>query len=702
MRGGWIIGLDIGGTFTDSVMTHPRTSRMVRFKCLSTPDDPSRGALTGVAGVIAEAGVEPRDISVVLHATTLVSNALIERRGARTALVATRGFADVLKIGREKKYDIYDLQLEKPMPLVAEELALEVAERTGPGGEIIQPLDESSVAEVADALRRSGAEAVGICLLHSYMNPAHERRVRALIEQHLPDVSVCVSSDVLPEIREFERASTTVANAFVQPLIATYLRRLSAGLAAAGLDCALFIMLSEGGMAAPEIVRRLPVRICESGPAAGAVTAASIGRRREVPRILSFDMGGTTAKSCLVHAGKPDISMDFEVARAYRLKKGSGLPLRIPVVDLIEIGAGGGSIVRVDRLGLINVGPDSSGAAPGPACYGLGGQHPTVTDADLVLGYLDPGSFLGGRMRLDASAARSAIERHVARPLGLSVEEAALSIHEIVNESMANASRLQAVERGHDPAGYTLVAFGGAGPVHAWGVARRLRLRSIIVPPSAGLGSAVGLLLAPRTYRTSRTHIGILETIEWKRVGQIFAELTAEASAVLREAGIPARRIRYLRSVDMRYHGQRKELTIAVPTGPIMSREAKLLRAAFETAYGRVYHRTHPGHPIETLAWRLAAIAPAVHRPRTTRAGAGGGKAPAIKAGRRRPMLFTESAGLRMCDVFSRADIPPGTRLRGPAVIEEAESTAVIGPGGSAHVDRDANLIIDVALGSRS
>src|SRR5262245_5798766 len=501
MSEGWIVGLDIGGTFTDAVMTHPATRGMVRFKCLTTPDDPSRGALRGIEGVMAEAGVRPQDIAIVLHATTLVSNALIERKGARTALLATRGFGDVLKIGREKKHDIYDLQLEKPEPLVPDGLCFDIAERMGPDGQVVEPLDEKSVLEAALALRECHTEAVAVCLLHSYMNASHERQVRTLLQKHLPGISICLSSEVLPEIREFERASTTTANAYVQPLIATYLQRLMGGLTAAGVNARLFIMLSEGGMAAPDVVRRFAVRICESGPAAGAVIAASIGRQRKLPRILSFDMGGTTAKSSLIHSGAPEITMDFEVARMYRLKKGSGLPLRIPVVDLIEIGAGGGSIVRVDGLGLITVGPDSAGADPGPACYGRGGTLPTVTDADLVLGYLAPDSFLGGRMRLNINAAYEAIDVHVGKRLGIPVAEAALRIHDIVNENMANASRIQAVERGHDPTGYSLVAFGGAGPVHAWGVATRLRLGTVIVPPSAGLGSAIGLLLAPRVSR---------------------------------------------------------------------------------------------------------------------------------------------------------------------------------------------------------
>jgi N-methylhydantoinase A len=550
------------------------------------------------------------------------------------------------------------------------------------------------MAETGLALRESRAEAVAVCLLHSYMNAAHERQVRTLLQKHLPGISICLSSEVLPEIREFERASTTAANAFVQPLIATYLQRLVDGLTAAGVNAGLFIMLSEGGLAAPDIVRRFPVRICESGPAAGAVTAASISHQRKLPRILSFDMGGTTAKSSLIHVGAPDITMDFEVARMYRLKKGSGLPLRIPVVDLIEIGAGGGSIVRVDGLGLITVGPDSAGADPGSACYGRGGTLPTVTDADLILGYLAPESFLGGRMRLDVAAAHKAVDVHVGRRLGITVSEAALRIHDIVNENMANASRIQAVERGHDPAGYSLVAFGGAGPVHAWGVARRLQLGTVIVPPSAGLGSAVGLLLAPRTYRIARTHIGTLDELDWAKIEDLFAEITAEAEAVLRDAGVSADRIRYSRSVDMRYRGQRKELTINVPNSELTTNGGRTLRAAFERAYAGVYHRTHAGHPVEALAWRLAATGPAIQRP--VKASRLNGGTRTSNPRQRRPMLFPGAAEIRAYPVFSRYDLTSGMTIRGPAVIEESESTTVIGPRGSAAVDGYLNLVIEL------
>jgi N-methylhydantoinase A len=694
MTRGGIIGLDIGGTFTDVVLLHPRTRELTRFKCLTTPGEPARGALEGVDGVLAEAGVGAQDISVLLHATTLVSNALIERKGASTALVSTKGMRDVLHIGREKKFDIYDLQIERPVPLVPRALSMEINERLGADGRVIEALDEQSVIEVADAIRTAGAGAVAVCLLHSYMNPGHELRVRELLRERLGEIPISLSCEVLPELREYERASTTAANAFVQPVITEYLKRFVGGLKQRGMDCSFFVMLSEGGLAAPEVAQRFAVRICESGPAAGAVTAANVAQRSKMNRVLSFDMGGTTAKTALIHSGRPEITMDFEVARTYRFKKGSGLPVRVPVIDLIEIGAGGGSIVRVDELGLVRIGPDSVGADPGPACYGLGGTQATVTDADLVLGYLAPDSFLGGRMRLDLEAARAAVERAVAIPLGLSVHNAALRIHDIVNENMASASRVQAVERGHDPAGYSLVAFGGAGPVHAYGVASRLRLGTVVIPPSAGLGSAIGLLLAPRTFRLSRTFIGTLDQLDWNRVEALFAEMKAEARYALRSAGVADADMTILRKADLRYRGQRKELTVDLLHTSLVRGGARAIRSSFERVYDQIYHRIHAKHPVEALAWRLVAGGPPV-----------GGSARAPVRFRRtkragptasRPMLFDGWSHHRDCLVYSRYRLVPGDTLKGPAVIEEAESTTVIGPGAKAAVDGYGNIVVSL------
>jgi N-methylhydantoinase A len=691
----WVVGLDIGGTFTDVMMIDTASRKSVRYKALTTPADPSIGALDALQGALREGEAAPADVAVLLHATTLVSNALIERKGAHTALVTTRGFKDVMEIGREKKFDIYDLLLDKPAPLVALDCRFEASERMGADGSVLEPLTDEAAEAVVAAVKACGAQAIAVCLLHSYMNPAHERALRERIRAAVPGASVCISSDILPEMREFERASTAVANAYVQPLTSGYIERFATGLRQAGLSCPLFIMLSEGAIAAPEVVKKMPIRMCESGPAAGAVTSAAVAQQLDEARILSFDMGGTTAKTCVVHDGKPSVTTEFEVARIYRFKKGSGLPLRMPVVDLIEIGAGGGSLVDVDGLGLLKVGPESAAADPGPACYGRGGECATVTDADLVLGYLGADSFLGGRMRLDAGAAKKALADHVARPLHLSVEQAALGVYEVVNENMANASRVQAVERGHDPSGHVLVAFGGAGPVHAWGVAQKLGVRKIVVPPSPGVGSAYGLLLAPRALQLARTYIGTLDSLDWARVQKAFDEMVQEAMDALLQADVGRSAVRFTRRADMRYLGQRKEITVELEGERL---DPARLGEAFERLYESIYHRRHEGHPVEVLCWRLEATGPQtmhlpsrVHKSRSTK----------VKPRSKRPMLFAGWSRHRLCPVYNRYNLPPGAVLKGPAVVEEDEASTVVGPGGTLSVDGFGNLVIAVpAAGS--
>ena len=691
---GWIVGLDIGGTFTDVYMLEPDSGRTARFKSLTTTDDPARGAVEAMMAALDEADASPGQIGVVLHATTLVANALIERRGASTALVTTRGFEDLLNIAREKKYDIYDIFLEKPPPLAPRERCFGVGERIAADGSVIEPVDADSMDGIVADIVASGAEAVAVCLLHSYVNPEHEQRVAAVLRDRLPGIAVTISSELLPEMREYERATSTTANAFVLPMIDGYLARLAEQLHDREIDAPLFIMLSSGGISTSEVVRRFPVRICESGPAAGAVTAASIGHLVGEPKVLSFDMGGTTAKACLIHDYAPQVTTEFEVARMYRFKKGSGLPLHIPVVDLIEIGAGGGSIAHVDQLDLLKIGPDSAGSDPGPVCYGRGGEQPTVTDADLILGYLGAGSFLGGRMTLDPGRARRAIDKKVARPLGLSIGEAALGMHAIVNENMANAARIHTVERGHDPAAYTLVAFGGAGPVHAYGVARRLGIKRIIVPQSAGVGSALGLHLAPRSYHLARTVIGTLQGLDWSAVERAYAEMTREAVDVLKDAGVKRRDISFIRIADMRYAGQRKELAVALPTGRLSTRKAAAIRRAFEDSYERVYRRIHDGHDVETLTWRLVAEGPPIVNAAELHHALQNDSRRALTG--RRPMLFEGWSKARDCAVYDRRLLAPGRRVRGPAAIEETESTIIVGPDAQAVVDDYGNIVIEL------
>ena len=685
----WIAGLDIGGTFTDVYMVEPATARVHRFKSLTTPEDPARGAIDAMRKACREAGAAIDNLAMVMHATTLVSNALIERKGTKTALVATRGFADLLEIAREKKYDIYDLGLEKAAPLVARGEYYELAERIAADGSVVEPLDEAAASALVEAIARSGARAVAVCLLHSYANPQHERRFGELLAARLPAVALSLSSDLLPEMREYERATSTTANAYVLPLVGQYLARLEDG-----LSTRLFVMLSSGGITTPDIARKFPVRLCESGPAAGAVMAGETGRALAIPRILSFDMGGTTAKTCLIENGSPIVTTEFEVARHRRFKKGSGLPLRMPVVDMIEIGAGGGSIARVDDLGLLKVGPESAGADPGPACYGRGGILPTVTDADLVLGYLASDAFLGGTMALDGDRAHSAIRDHVAGPLGLSVQEAALGIHAVVDETMANAARIHIAERGLDPARHVLVAFGGAGPVHAEGVARRLGIGSFVVPGSAGVGSALGLLLAPRAYRLSRTLIGTIDAIDWAAVERAFEDMAEDATAVLERAGVAAPEIAFTRIAEMRYLGQRKELAVRLPGGKLGAGEAGAIRRAFEAEYERIYRRIHAGHKVETRTLRLVAEgAPIVGSVAVPPAGA------AELPARLRTVWLEGSDTPCPARVYRRDRVPAGTRIQGPAIIEESYTTVVVGRDSVATLDGSGNLVVELGGG---
>ena len=588
------------------------------------------------------------------------------------------------------------MQIEKPAPLVPSALRMEVTERVAADGSIVTPLDEEAVLVAAGALRAAGVEAVAVCLLHSYLAPEHERRIGALLGSELPDVTISLSSDVLPEMREYERTSTTTANAFVQPVVARYLDRFVEGLRAAGLKAGLFIMLSEGGLTAPEIARRYPVRICESGPAAGAVTAACVARQTGRPKVLSFDMGGTTAKTALIHEGVPEITTDFEVARTHRFKRGSGLPLRVPVVHLIEIGAGGGSIVRVDDLGLLKVGPDSVGAEPGPACYGRGGRLPTVTDADLVLGYLGEGSFLGGRMRIDRAAARARSRRRSPNRSAWSVEQAALGIHAVVTRRwpMRRVFKRSRAGRTRRPTPWSPsaapdrsmdgVSRSGCGSGPCWW------------PPSAGLGSALGLVLAPRAFRVARTRIGDISGFDFDSIEAIFTEMTRETDIALAAADVDASLVRRVRSADLRYRGQRKELTVDLPAislgaGP------RILTYGIREAYRRIYHRIHENHPIEALSWRLAAEGPSIWQlPERAARERGSNPRP---VGQSRPMLFDGWAEPLPCAVHARAELRRNVVYEGPLVVEEAESTTLVGPNSLLIVDRFDNLVVSLEAG---
>ncbi|MCI0547107.1 MAG: hydantoinase/oxoprolinase family protein [Candidatus Rokubacteria bacterium] len=685
----WQLAVDIGGTFTDVVLLDAAGATTVVEKVLTTPKEPAAGVMDGVRRALARAGITARDVRYAIHGTTLVTNALIERTGAPTALVATAGHEDALEIGRETRYDAYDLALEKPEPLVPPERRFGLAARIGADGGERVPLDPAAIEALAERLRASGVEAVAVCLLHAYRNPAHEIAVAARLRERAPALRVSLSSVVSGEIREYERTSTTVANAYVLSAVEAYLRSLAALLHADGFAGQLLLMLSSGGTCTVETACEVPIRLVESGPAGGAAAAAHHARAAGVPRVLAFDMGGTTAKICLIDDGEPQITREFEVARVWRFKRGSGLPLLVPVVEMIEIGAGGGSIAHVDRMGLPKVGPESAGSEPGPAAYGRGGERPTVTDANLVLGYLDASYFLGGTMPLDVRAAEGAIRRHVAEPLGLSLTDAAWGIHAIVTENMANAALMHAVERGKEIGDYDLYAFGGAAPMHAGALAERLGARTVVIPPGAGVRSCFGFLASPLAFEVARSRGVWLEAADLDEIAAMLDGLEAEARAPLALAGVRAPEVLVRRFAEMRYRGQGYEIEVPVPAGrPDPAWRARLI-GAFEDVYRTYYRHVPSGLPMEAVTWRVRAQSPApsLPPPRAPRAGR-----PAPKA--ERPIWLPAENCFRVVPVWDRYALPPGFATAGPAVIEEAESTTIVGPGFDAAVDAGLNLLL--------
>ena len=672
MEQGARLGVDIGGTFTDVALE--LGEKRWSAKILTTPEAPERAVIDVIRQVLDEAGLRPADLSIIIHGTTLATNAIIERKGAKTALLTTEGFRDTIEIRHENRFEQYDVNIDLPPPLVPRRLRFPVKERIDARGRVLVPLDEAGVSSLAGRLAVLGIEAVAIGFLHSFTNPAHERRAGEILAERLPDVAITLSSEVSPEMREYERFSTACANAYVQPLIGRYLANLEGLLQAEGFVCPLFLMLSGGGLTLAETAIRFPVRLVESGPAGGAIFAAEIARQCRLDKVLSYDMGGTTAKICLIDDLKPQTNRAFEVARIYRFKKGSGLPLRIPVIEMVEIGAGGGSIARVDRLRRITVGPDSAGADPGPACYGRGGAAPTVTDADLLLGRIDPAGFSGGRMALDRSAAEEAMQREVAEPLGLAVELAALGVSEIVDENMANAARVHAIESGKDARGRTLVAFGGAAPLHAARMAEKLGLDRVLVPSYAGVGSAVGFLRAPIAYEIVRSSLQRLDQFDAEAANALYAAMRAEAEAIVRRgAGNAA--LTETRSAFMRYRGQGHEIAVPLPARRYREDDAALLHTAFEDAYRRLYSRVIPGVEVEVLSWVLLLSAP-VPAKITPPPPSPGPSAP--QPARRRPVFDPETGEFIEVAIHERRNLSPGAVIPGPAIIVEDETSTVV------------------------
>ncbi|MBI3092500.1 MAG: hydantoinase/oxoprolinase family protein [Candidatus Tectomicrobia bacterium] len=688
------IGIDIGGTFTDIILLNSETGESFRGKVLTTPHDPSVGAAQSLQESVDRLRLSYKELGNIIHGTTLVANALIERKGVRTGLITSAGFRDTLEIARENRYDLYDIFLEMPPPLVPRSRRKEVAERLDHTGRVLTPLDEAGAEQAVKELLEEEVQAIAVVFLHSFRNPAHELAMRGIITRLAPNVAVSLSVEVMPEIREYDRTSTTAANAYTQPIMERYIDRLIDTLRGLGFAGRLYVMLSSGGITTPETASRYPVRVLESGPAAGAIAAAYYARQLALPNVISFDMGGTTAKTCLVKEGKPHTTSDFEVAKVYRFKKGSGLPIKLPVIEMIEIGAGGGSIAHIDKMGLLKVGPESSGSDPGPACYGLGGTLPTVTDADLVLGYLDPNFFLGGEMKLDLEGARAAIERHVAQPLGLDLVRAAWGIHQIVNENMANASRIHAVEQGEDPKAYAMMAFGGAGPVHAYGVTRKLGMRQLICPLGAGVLSAFGFLVAPISFDLVRTHMGRIEDLDLEAINALYEEMERQGTELLLQAGVPRREVRCLRTCDMRYRGQGFEVPVPIPAGVLRQVSRADIRRNFDATYEKLYHRLNPDADVEGVSWRVLVTGPDPRIARPVAEEAVGDAAQAIKG--ERLVFFEENGGHAPCRVYDRYKLGPGLSFRGPAVVEERESTVVIGPGAAARVDENLNLILDL------
>jgi N-methylhydantoinase A len=681
------LGIDIGGTFTDLVVHDPRDGRAVIWKESTTSDDPARGAIEGTRRVLAKAGARSEQVGRVVHATTLFTNALIERKGAKTGLLTTAGFRDVLEIGRERKYELYDLFIEMPRPLVPRPWRREAKERLGPDGTVETALDlDAAMAEVA-ALVEDGVESLAVCFLHAYANPAHERAIGAAVAERFQNLSISLSCDIAPEIREYLRASTTVANAYVRPLAEVYLERLEEALRREGIPGGLFLMLSNGGLTHVSEAKRAPVQLLESGPAAGALAGAWFGRNAGLDRVLAFDMGGTTAKLALVDDGEPLVAYGFEAAREKRFLRGSGLPIQIATVELIEIGAGGGSIARKSDLGTLNVGPESSGAQPGPACYGRGGADATVTDADLTLGYLNADFFLGGAMRIDRGATDAAFAG-LARALGVATDRAAFGVHDVVNENMAGAARVAIAERGRIPAEYALLATGGAGPVHAWHVARKLGVKRVVCPPGAGAGSTIGMLMAPARVDRVQSFNAPLAGADMKAAGKVFANLERESLDVLRLTGAEVGQRTVRRLADMRYIGQGSEVTVVMPE-PI---DEASVRAAFEAAYKALFARTPPGAAIQFVALRLSVSAAMpgtggrLELPRHPSAAARKGA---------RPVFFPDLGKSLATEVYDRYALETGVTVEGPAVFEEDESTFIVGPGARAQVLPDGSILAE-------
>lgn len=688
-----MIGTDIGGTFTDIALTDEHTGRVITGKILTTPNDPSRAIFDGLDKIMKENGISFTEVDKFIHGTTLIANTLIERKGVPTGLITTEGFRDVIEIGNEMRYDIFDLFLKKKEPLIPRYLRREIRERIDSTGKVLQPIQLDDIRASANFFIQEGITSIAVALFNSYCNPVNEQEVAKILIEEIPNVTISLSSDVAPEIREYERFSTTVANAYVKPLVRRYISKLKSGLIKRGADVPVNIVLSNGGLTDAKSASEYPIRIIESGPAAGVIAAAFHGGMAGEQNIIAFDMGGTTAKMCLVHNGDPVRVYEFEAARLQRFKKGSGIPLRIPVMEMIEIGAGGGSIAHLDNMGMLKVGPQSAGSEPGPACYNRGGKNPVVTDADLLLGYLDPNYFLGGEMNLDLDSAQKSIQEMVADPLGIGAIEAAAGIHDIVNSNMVSAARIHFAEKGADHREFSLVATGGAGPVHAYGIARVLGLKRIICPPATGVASALGMLVAPPLVELGRSYVSDLKTMNWELLRDIFSEMRQKALSLLSKLRVSENKIQYLMQAEMRYSGQGYEISVTIPEGTLEQESTEQLESSFISTYESTFGHCPQGVSLEIINLRLRAETDAQiknlhferYQPNANKALKG-----------KRSVYFSELKNFAEVNVYDRYCLTPGTSLEGPLVIEERESTVIAGPLTRVKIDDHLNIIIDL------
>jgi N-methylhydantoinase A/oxoprolinase/acetone carboxylase beta subunit len=688
------LSIDIGGTFTDFTLLNIESGELNVHKVLTDPENPTTALMRGVSELIETVGITASALQVVVHSTTLATNAIIERKGAKIALLTTEGFRDVLEMRREQIYDMHDLHARYPDPIVPRSLRAEISERTDRDGNAFQAPNAEQSAAIVEDLLNQGVEAVAISLLHSYKNPENEQVLKEQISNRHPDLPLSLSSEVAPVINEYERTSTTVADTYIKPSVSRYIQRVEQELAEEGYEGRLLVMHSAGGVMDANAAMERPVRMLESGPAAGALAAGFYSELLGEPDLISLDMGGTTAKTCVIEGGKPAQSNSIEVARVHRFKIGSGLPILIPVLDLIEIGSGGGSIASLDNLGLLRVGPLSAGASPGPACYGLGGTQPTVTDANLMLGYLNPEYFLGGRMTLDVDAATSAMSS-LGSDMGMDTIEAAWGIYNVVTESMAAAARIHIIGRNKDPRNYAIVAFGGAGPAHACEVARILGATRVVIPLGAGVTSALGCLAAPLSFESVRSLPGLLETTDWESVNGLYSDMESWGRDMLANSGVPEDQVRLTRTADMRLVGQIHEINVPIPDDTLAQNSTEVIESDFHQIYQQLYSRRNLSIPIEVQNWRLLVSGPQpilnlqeqIVEPNADARVALNGS---------RPAYFANANGFVECPVYHRYKLAAGAEISGPAIIEEEESTTIIRPGDSASIDRWLNLLIRV------